>query len=137
MSTARRTHASLYNWIVYKRGSKARERKEKNSSAARYFMRSLSYVTCVYHNLCLPSSTVFHQHRNITRPCLLARRFILARALTSLHKSVLHLPFYSPSSIFSFLPNVAHPPHWISSPWLSFLAPPVSYFTPLLASTYI
>ena len=28
--------ASLYNWIVYKRGSKARERKEKNSSAARY-----------------------------------------------------------------------------------------------------
>jgi len=28
--------ASLYDWIVYKRGSKARERKEKNSSAARY-----------------------------------------------------------------------------------------------------
>ena len=26
--------ASLYNWIVYKRGSKARERKEKKSSAA-------------------------------------------------------------------------------------------------------
>jgi len=26
-STARRTHASLYNYIVYKRGSKARERK--------------------------------------------------------------------------------------------------------------
>jgi len=27
ISTARRTHASLYDWIVYKRGSKARERK--------------------------------------------------------------------------------------------------------------
>jgi hypothetical protein len=26
-STARKTHASLYDWIVYKRGSKARERK--------------------------------------------------------------------------------------------------------------
>ena len=26
-STARGLHASLYNWIVYKRGSKARERK--------------------------------------------------------------------------------------------------------------
>ena len=26
-STARGTHASLYNWIVYKQGSKARERK--------------------------------------------------------------------------------------------------------------
>jgi len=27
ISTARRAHASLYNWIVYKRGSKARERE--------------------------------------------------------------------------------------------------------------
>jgi hypothetical protein len=27
ISIARRTHASLYDWIVYKRGSKARERK--------------------------------------------------------------------------------------------------------------
>jgi len=27
MSIARRTHTSLYNWIVYKRGFKARERK--------------------------------------------------------------------------------------------------------------
>jgi hypothetical protein len=26
-STAKRMYASLYNWIVYKRGSKARERK--------------------------------------------------------------------------------------------------------------
>jgi hypothetical protein len=26
-STAKRMHASLYDWIVYKRGSKARERK--------------------------------------------------------------------------------------------------------------
>ena len=26
-SIARRMHASLYDWIVYKRGSKARERK--------------------------------------------------------------------------------------------------------------
>ena len=64
-STARRTHASLYDWIVYKRGSKARERKEKNSSAARYFMRSSSHVTRVYHNPRLPRSTVFHQRRNI------------------------------------------------------------------------
>jgi len=56
--------ASLYDWIVYKRGSKARERKEKNSSAARYFMRSSSHVTRVYHNPRLPRSTVFHQRRN-------------------------------------------------------------------------
>jgi hypothetical protein len=27
ISTVRRMYASLYNWIVYKRGSKARERK--------------------------------------------------------------------------------------------------------------
>ena len=27
MSTARKTRASLYGWIIYKRGSKARERK--------------------------------------------------------------------------------------------------------------
>jgi len=38
-----------------------------------------------------------------TRPRLLARRFILAYASTSSHKSVLLLPFYSPSFIFSFL----------------------------------
>ena len=71
------------------------------------------------------------------RPHLLARRFILARASTLLHKSVLHSPFYSPSSIFSFLPNAAHPPYWILSPQLSLLAPPLSHFTPLLASAYI
>jgi hypothetical protein len=46
-----------------------------------------------------------------TRPRLLARRFILARTLTSLYKSVLLLPFYSPSSIFSFLPNTTYPPY--------------------------
>ena len=64
MSTARRAHASLYDWIVYKRGSKAREREEKNSSAARYFMRPSSHVTRVCHNPRLPRSTVFHQRRN-------------------------------------------------------------------------
>ena len=36
-----------------------------------------------------------------TRPRLLARRFILARASTLLYKSVHLLPFYFPSSIFS------------------------------------
>ena len=41
-----RTHARLYDWIVYQRGSKARERKEKNSSAARssLFIQSSSHV---------------------------------------------------------------------------------------------
>jgi len=29
ISTARRTYASLYNWIVYKRGSKAKEKERK------------------------------------------------------------------------------------------------------------
>jgi len=29
MSTARRTYASLYDWIVYKRGSKAREKERR------------------------------------------------------------------------------------------------------------
>ena len=29
ISTARGTHASLYDWIVYKRGSKARERRRE------------------------------------------------------------------------------------------------------------
>jgi hypothetical protein len=46
-----------------------------------------------------------------TRPHLLARRFILARALTLSYKSVLLLPFYSRSSIFSFLPNTTRPPY--------------------------
>jgi len=72
-----------------------------------------------------------------TRPRLLARHFIPARTLTSSHKSVLHSPFYSPSSIFSFLPNAAYPPYWISSPRLSLLAPPLSHFTPLSASAYM
>ena len=54
-----------------------------------------------------------------------------------IHKSVLHSPFYSPSSTFSFLPNAAHPPYWILSPQLSLLAPPLSHFTPLLASAHI
>ena len=36
-----------------------------------------------------------------TRPYLLARRFILAYTLTSLHKSIHLSPFYFPSSIFS------------------------------------
>jgi hypothetical protein len=72
-----------------------------------------------------------------TRPCLLACCFILACALTSSHKSVLHLLFYSPSFTFFFLPNAAHPPHWISLPWLSLLALPLSHFTPLLASVHM
>jgi len=72
-----------------------------------------------------------------TRPRLLARRFILARASTLLHKSVLHLPFYSSSSTFSFLPNAAHPPYWILLPRLSLLAPPLSYFTPPSASAHM
>ena len=72
-----------------------------------------------------------------TRPRLLARRFILACASTSSHKSVLYSPFYSPSSIFSFLPNATHLPYWISLPQLSFLALPLSHFTPLLASAHI
>jgi len=32
MSTAKRIHASLYDWIVYKQGSKAKE-KEKGGQA--------------------------------------------------------------------------------------------------------
>ena len=46
---------NLYNWIVYKRGSKARERKgeRKTSSTARSFMRSFGYVA-----IGLPSSTI-------------------------------------------------------------------------------
>jgi len=47
----------------------------------------------------------------VTRPYLLAYYFILARTLTLLYKSVLYLLFYSPFSIFSFLPNAAHPPY--------------------------
>ena len=72
-----------------------------------------------------------------TRPYLLARRFILAYASTLLHKSVLYSPFYFSSSTFSFLPNAAHPPYWILLPWLSLLAPPLSHFTPLLASAHM
>jgi len=37
-STARRTHASLYDWIVYKRGSKARERKgEEGQRSSKFY----------------------------------------------------------------------------------------------------
>ena len=32
---ARRTHASLYDWIVYKRGFKAREKERKRQAATR------------------------------------------------------------------------------------------------------
>ena len=72
-----------------------------------------------------------------TRPRLLARRFTLACALTLLHKSVLYSLFYSPSFIFSFLLNAAHPPHWILLPQLSLLALPLSHFTPPLTSAYM
>ena len=72
-----------------------------------------------------------------TRPRLLARRFILARASTLLYKSVLLLPFYSCSSIFSFFPNTARPPYWILLPWFNLLAPPLSHFIYLLALAYI
>jgi len=43
-----------------------------------------------------------------TRPRLLARRFILARTLTSSNKIALLLPFYSPSSISlsSLIPRI-------------------------------
>ena len=72
-----------------------------------------------------------------TRPRLLACRFTLAHALTLLYKSVLYLPFYSPSFIFFFLPNAVHPPYWILLPQLSLLALPLSHFTPPLMSAYI
>ncbi len=35
MSTAGRTRASLYDWIVYKRGSKAKEKERKRQVATR------------------------------------------------------------------------------------------------------
>ena len=70
-------------------------------------------------------------------PRLLARRFILARALTLLYKNVLYLLFYSPSFIFFFLPNAAYTPYWILLPQLSLLALPLSHFTPPLASAYM
>ena len=73
----------------------------------------------------------------VTRPYLLARRFILAYTSTLLYKSILLLPFYSPSSIFSFLPNTAHPPYQILSPQFNLLALPLSYFIYLLVLAYI
>jgi len=61
--------ASLYNWIVYKRGSKARERKGEKRKH-----RSKLYTILWSRDGNLPSrdgklrqfaSTVFHQRRNI------------------------------------------------------------------------
>jgi hypothetical protein len=51
ISTVRKTYASLYDWIVYKRGSKARERKgeqKQRRSKLGSFMRSSSHVTAKF-----------------------------------------------------------------------------------------
>jgi hypothetical protein len=68
MSTARRTYASLYDWIVYKRGSKAREKERRRVAApleAIYIiLRSrdskLHHVTAFCGNL-----TAVCQYRNM------------------------------------------------------------------------
>jgi len=88
-STARGTRKPV-QLVVYKRGSKARERKEKNSSAARYFIWSLSHVTRVYYNPRLPRSTVFHQRRNITPPSEKACPQALYVHIISIGYSYLH-----------------------------------------------
>ena len=79
MSTARRTHASLYNWIVYKQGSKAKERKgeeEQRRLKQGSFIWSSGYV--------ITSSTKFYQSCNITPPPLV-------KPTLRLYVSILHL----------------------------------------------
>jgi len=64
-------YASLYNWIVYKRESKARERKEEEGQCRSKIYTILWSRDCNYVKLsetacdCPPQSTVFYQRRNI------------------------------------------------------------------------
>jgi len=57
MSIARRTYASLYNWIVYKRGSKARGRKgeELKHCLKLYTILRLYNCTLLLYNGNLPA----------------------------------------------------------------------------------
>ena len=51
ISTARRTRASLYDWIVYKRESKAKEKERKRQVVHLRFYMTLRYITAIYGNL--------------------------------------------------------------------------------------
>src|SRR6266700_2209749 len=73
-STARRMQASLYDWIVYQRRSKAREREGEEEQRRSIFYMAPWSRDCYCPRLsetvcdCPPQSTVFHQCRNITPP---------------------------------------------------------------------
>jgi len=73
---ARRAHTSLYNWIVYKRGSKAKERKgeEREYRLKLYIIIQLrnGSLPVICGNLLVLSSTIFYQCRNITPPSIKA-----------------------------------------------------------------
>ena len=63
MSTAKRRHASLYDWIVYKRGSKARERKGEEGERRSEIYTIFDHMTATVRDLsdtvrnCPPFST--------------------------------------------------------------------------------
>ena len=67
---AKKMYISLYNWIVYKQGSKARERKREKGKRHLKVYTIFYYVTATVQDLsntvcnCLPQSAVFHQCRN-------------------------------------------------------------------------
>jgi len=62
--------ASLYDWIVYKRGSKARERKgeERKHRSKLYTILWLHNGTLPLHNSNLQQSTAMCQRHNIAPP---------------------------------------------------------------------
>ena len=66
MGIAKGMHISLYKWIVYKQGSKARERKgEKGECRSKIYM-IFDHITATVQDLsntvrnCLPQSAVFY-----------------------------------------------------------------------------
>ena len=66
MGTAEGMHASLYDWIVYKRGSKARERKGEEGERRSKIYTIFDHMTATVQDLsntvrnCLLQSSVFH-----------------------------------------------------------------------------
>ena len=66
MGIVKGIYISLYKWIVYKQGSKARERKGEEGERRSKIYTIFDYITATVQDLpntvrnCLPQSTVFY-----------------------------------------------------------------------------
>ena len=66
MGIAKGIHTSLYKWIIYKQGFKARERKGEEGERHLKIYTIFNHITATVQDLsntvrnCLPQSTVFY-----------------------------------------------------------------------------